>query len=169
MVLNSLVVPPFLRRGNLQRLRGCSTCLWCHPFCDAGIYNGCVGAQLACGASISATREFATVAWVLNLLVAPAFLRRGNLQRLRGCSTCLWCHPFCDAGICNGFVDAQFTLFGGLFYFAVSSCTLVKWNSRASNKPRSLNFSAGIGSNAKKLSVINGALNVAPTSRVIVS
>jgi hypothetical protein len=63
-VLNSLVVPPFLRRGNL----------WV-----------CVGAQLACGASISATWEFAWLGWVLNLLVVSPFLRRGNLRGLRGC------------------------------------------------------------------------------------
>ena len=44
-----------------------------------------MGAQLACGASICATREFTTVAWVLNLLVVPAFLRRGNLRGLRRC------------------------------------------------------------------------------------
>ena len=119
-----------------------------------------------CGATLSATREFATGAWVLNSLVVQHFLRRGNL---RGCSTRLWCNTFCDAGIGNGCVGAQFTLFGGLFYFAVPSCTLVKWNSRASNKPRSLNFSAGMGRSARKLSVMNGALNVAPTSRVMAS
>ena len=126
-VLNSLVVPPFLRRGNL----------W-----------ACAGAQLACGASHSATREFVG---------------------LCGCSTCLWRQPFCDAGFCVARVGAWFTLLSGLFYFAASSCKLMKRNSRASNNPKSLSFKAGIGSNAKKLSVINGALNVAPTSRVIVS
>jgi hypothetical protein len=62
--------------------------------------GACDGAKLACGATLSATREFATVALVLNLLVAPAFLRRGNLQRLRGCSTCLWYQHFCEAEIC---------------------------------------------------------------------
>ena len=40
-----------------------------------------VGAKLACGATLSATREFA---WALNSLVVQHFLRRGNL---RGCST----------------------------------------------------------------------------------
>ena len=141
-VLNSLVVPPFLRRGNL---RGC---------------------KLACGATLCATREFA---WL-------------ELMQTR-----FWCHSFCDAGICVAGVDANSLVvspflrrgnlrdlcgcfvhtFEWFFYFAASSCTLVKWNSRASNNPKSLSFKAGIGSNAKKLSVINGALNVAPTSRVI--
>ena len=90
--------------------------------------RACAGAKLACGATLSATREFVTFAW----------------------------------GLSSHFL----TVF---FYVTASSCKLVKRNSRASNKPRSLNFSAGIGSNAKKLRVINGALNVAPTSWVIVS
>ena len=47
--------------------------------------GACEGAKLACGATLSATREFITVAWVLNLLVVPAFLRRGNLRGLRRC------------------------------------------------------------------------------------
>ena len=42
---NLLVVPPFLRRGNLRGLRGC---------------------KLACGANLSAMREFVGVAWVLS-------------------------------------------------------------------------------------------------------
>jgi len=50
-LLNSLVVPPFLRRGNLWGLCGCSTRLWCHPFCDAGICGARAVAQLACGSS----------------------------------------------------------------------------------------------------------------------
>ena len=110
--------------------------------------GACAGAKLACGATLSATREFVG---------------------LCGCSTCLWRQPFCDAGFCVARVGAWFTLLSGLFYFAASSCKLMKRNSRASNNPKSLSFKAGIGSNAKKLSVINGALNVAPTSRVIVS
>ena len=44
--------------------------------------GACAGAKLACGATLSATREFVG---------------------LCGCSTCLWRQPFCDAGIC-GFV-----------------------------------------------------------------
>ena len=59
-----------------------------------------------CGATLSATREFVKFAWVLNSLVVPLFLRRGNLQQERGCSTRLWCNTFCDVGICNGCVGA---------------------------------------------------------------
>ena len=69
--------------------------------------RACAGAKLACGATLSATREFLGLAWVLNLLVAPVFLRRGNLRGSGGCSTCLWCHPFCDAGIFGACVGAQ--------------------------------------------------------------
>ena len=41
--------------------------------------GACAGAKLACGATLSATREFAGLARVLNSLVVPPFLRRGIL------------------------------------------------------------------------------------------
>jgi len=41
---------------------GAKLALWCHPFCDAGICWARVIANLACGASLSATREFAGLA-----------------------------------------------------------------------------------------------------------
>ena len=41
--------------------------------------RACAGAKLACGATLSATREFLGLARVLNSIVVPAFLRRGNL------------------------------------------------------------------------------------------
>ena len=47
--------------------------------------RACAGAKLACGATLSATREFLGLAGVLNLLVVSPFLRRGNFWGLRGC------------------------------------------------------------------------------------
>ena len=48
--------------------------LWCHPFCDAGICGACAGAQLACGVTLSATREFVGLARLLNSLVVAAMI-----------------------------------------------------------------------------------------------
>ena len=53
---------------------GAKLALWCHPFCDAGICVARVIANLACGASLSATREFAWLAWLLNSLVVVAMI-----------------------------------------------------------------------------------------------
>jgi hypothetical protein len=107
-VLNLLVVPPFLRRGNLWGLCGCLTCLWRHPFCDAGICGACAGAQLACGASLSATREFVGLARVLNLLVVPAILRRGILRGSRGCLVHTFERPVLFRGIKLQTGEAEF-------------------------------------------------------------
>ena len=58
-----------------------------------------MGAQLTCGATLSATREFVGLAWVLNLLVVPAFLRRGNLRGLRRCLVHDFERPFLFRGV----------------------------------------------------------------------
>ena len=38
-----------------------------------------MGAKFGCSTTLSATREFAGIAWVINLVVVPTFLRRGIL------------------------------------------------------------------------------------------
>ena len=72
------------------------------------IYNGCVGAQLTSGASLSATGEFVGLVRVLNLLVVPAFLRRGNLRGLRGCLIHDFARPLLFRGIKLQTGEAEF-------------------------------------------------------------
>ena len=44
-----------------------------------------VGAEFGCGATTFATQDFVGLVWVLNLVVVPALLRRGNLRDWCGC------------------------------------------------------------------------------------
>ena len=73
-----------------------------------GICGACAGAKLACGATLSATREFLGLAWVLNLLVAPVFLRRGNLRGSGGCLVHTFERPVLFRGIKLQTGEAEF-------------------------------------------------------------
>ena len=70
--------------------------------------RACAGAKLACGATLSATREFVGLVRVLNLLVAPPFLRRGNLRGLRGCLIHDFARPLLFRGIKLQIGEAEF-------------------------------------------------------------
>jgi len=70
--------------------------------------RACAGAELACGATLSATREFVVLVWVLSSLVVPAILRRWNLRGSRGCLVHTFERPLLFRGINLQIGEAEF-------------------------------------------------------------
>ena len=70
--------------------------------------RACAGAELACGATLSATREWVGLGGVLSSLVVPAILPRWNLRGSRGCLVQTFEQPILFRGINLQIGEAEF-------------------------------------------------------------